>query len=80
MPIEVATANVFLALPLGSWKTGEVIHVRGGLEMEGRKKVGSKARHVEWVKRNVYARAAFESENGALSSDHYLECSKTERK
>ncbi|EMC98127.1 hypothetical protein BAUCODRAFT_105180 [Baudoinia panamericana UAMH 10762] len=35
MPIEVATAYVFLASPLGSYTTGEVIHVNGGIEMQG---------------------------------------------
>jgi NAD(P)-dependent dehydrogenase (short-subunit alcohol dehydrogenase family) len=35
MPIEVATAYVFLASPLGSYFTGEVIHGTGGLEMQG---------------------------------------------
>ena len=35
MPIEVATAYVFLASPLGSYFTGEVIHGTGGIEMQG---------------------------------------------
>lgn len=35
MPVEVATAYVFLASPLGSYTTGECIHVTGGLEMQG---------------------------------------------
>jgi len=35
MPIEVATAYVLLASPLGSYTTGEVIHVNGGIEMQG---------------------------------------------
>ncbi|KAJ9642023.1 hypothetical protein H2201_005948 [Coniosporium apollinis] len=35
MPIEVATAYVFLASPLGSYFTGEVIHGSGGIEMQG---------------------------------------------
>ncbi|GAB7353566.1 hypothetical protein MBLNU459_g3996t2 [Dothideomycetes sp. NU459] len=35
MPIEVATAYVFLASPLGSYFTGETIHGTGGLEMQG---------------------------------------------
>lgn len=35
MPIEVAGAYVFLASPLGSYFTGEVIHGTGGLEMQG---------------------------------------------
>jgi NAD(P)-dependent dehydrogenase (short-subunit alcohol dehydrogenase family) len=35
MPIEVATAYVFLASPLGSYFTGEVIHGTGGIEMHG---------------------------------------------
>ncbi|KAK5064290.1 hypothetical protein LTR84_000123 [Exophiala bonariae] len=35
MPIEVATAYVLLASPLGSYFTGEVIHGTGGIEMQG---------------------------------------------
>jgi len=35
MPVEVATAYVFLASPLGSYTTGETIHVTGGFEMQG---------------------------------------------
>jgi len=35
MPVEVATAYIFLASPLGSYFTGEVIHGTGGLEMQG---------------------------------------------
>lgn len=35
MPIEVAGAYVFLASPLGSYFTGEVIHGTGGMEMQG---------------------------------------------
>ncbi|TKA52298.1 hypothetical protein B0A55_11502, partial [Friedmanniomyces simplex] len=35
MPVEVATAYVFLASPLGSYTTGEVIHVNGGIETQG---------------------------------------------
>lgn len=35
MPIEVGTAYVFLASPLGSYTTGECIHVAGGIEMQG---------------------------------------------
>ncbi|ETI21606.1 hypothetical protein G647_07953 [Cladophialophora carrionii CBS 160.54] len=35
MPVEVATAYVHLASPLGSYCTGETIHVTGGLEMQG---------------------------------------------
>lgn len=35
MPIEVATAYVFLASPYGSYFTGEVIHGTGGIEMQG---------------------------------------------
>jgi len=35
MPIEVATAYVFLASPLGAYFTGEVIHGTGGIEMQG---------------------------------------------
>jgi NAD(P)-dependent dehydrogenase (short-subunit alcohol dehydrogenase family) len=35
MPIEVAVAYVFLASPMGSYFTGEVIHGTGGMEMQG---------------------------------------------
>lgn len=35
MPIEVATAYIFLASPLGTYFTGEVLHGTGGLEMQG---------------------------------------------
>ncbi|KAK4539833.1 hypothetical protein LTR36_010294 [Oleoguttula mirabilis] len=35
MPIEVATAYIFLASPLGSYTTGETIHVNGGIETQG---------------------------------------------
>ena len=35
MPIEVAGAYIFLASPLGSYFTGEVIHGTGGIEMQG---------------------------------------------
>lgn len=35
MPVEVATAYVFLAGPLGTFCTGETIHVNGGIEMQG---------------------------------------------
>ena len=35
MPVEVATAYVFLASPMGSYFTGETIHGTGGLEMQG---------------------------------------------
>jgi len=35
MPVEVAGAYVFLASPLGSYFTGEVIHGTGGSEMQG---------------------------------------------
>ncbi|KAF2142038.1 uncharacterized protein K452DRAFT_227474 [Aplosporella prunicola CBS 121167] len=35
MPVEVATAYVFLASPFGSYVTGEVIHNSGGIEMQG---------------------------------------------
>jgi len=35
MPIEVAGAYIFLASPLGSYTTGEVIHTSGGIEMQG---------------------------------------------
>jgi len=35
MPVEVAGAYVFLASPMGSYTTGETIHVTGGIEMQG---------------------------------------------
>lgn len=35
MPIEVATAYVFLASPYGNYFTGETIHGTGGMEMQG---------------------------------------------
>jgi NAD(P)-dependent dehydrogenase (short-subunit alcohol dehydrogenase family) len=35
MPIEVAVAYVFLASPMGTYFTGEVIHGTGGSEMQG---------------------------------------------
>lgn len=35
MPIEVATAYVFLASPYGTYFTGEVLHGNGGIEMQG---------------------------------------------
>lgn len=35
MPVEVAVAYVFLASPLGSYFTGEVLHGNGGLEVQG---------------------------------------------
>jgi len=35
MPVEVANAYVFLASPMGSYTTGECIHVSGGIEMQG---------------------------------------------
>lgn len=35
MPIEVAVAYVFLASPMGTYFTGEVIHGTGGIEMQG---------------------------------------------
>lgn len=35
MPIEVATAYIFLASPLGTYFTGEVLHGTGGMEMQG---------------------------------------------
>ncbi|KAK8160587.1 short chain dehydrogenase/ reductase-like protein [Phyllosticta citrichinensis] len=35
MPVEVATAYVFLASPYGSYFTGEVLHSNGGIEMQG---------------------------------------------
>ena len=35
MPIEIATAYIQLASPLGSYFTGETIHGTGGAEMQG---------------------------------------------
>lgn len=35
MPVEVATAYVFLASPMASYFTGETLHGTGGLEMQG---------------------------------------------
>ena len=35
MPIEVAVAYVFLASPMGSYFTGEVIQGTGGMDMQG---------------------------------------------
>ncbi|KAL1301523.1 hypothetical protein AAFC00_005766 [Neodothiora populina] len=35
MPSEVAGAYILLASPLGSYMTGETIHVSGGIEMQG---------------------------------------------
>lgn len=35
MPVEVATAYVLLASPLGSYATGETLHISGGIEMQG---------------------------------------------
>jgi len=35
MPIEVATAYVLLASPLGSYTTGEFIPVNDGVEVQG---------------------------------------------
>ena len=35
MPIEIATAYVFLASPLGNYFAGETIHGTGGMEMQG---------------------------------------------
>jgi len=35
MPVEIATAYVYLASPMASYFTGEVIHGTGGLEMQG---------------------------------------------
>ncbi|KAH0375909.1 NAD(P)-binding protein, partial [Aureobasidium melanogenum] len=35
MPVEVATAYVFLASPYGSYFTGEALHGTGGLEVQG---------------------------------------------
>lgn len=35
MPVEVATAYVFLASPQGTYFTGETLHGTGGLEMQG---------------------------------------------
>jgi len=35
MPVEMGTAYVFLASPLGSYFTGENLHGTGGLEVQG---------------------------------------------
>ena len=35
MPVEMATAYVFLASPLGSYFDGETLHGTGGLEVQG---------------------------------------------
>lgn len=35
MPVEIATAFIQLASPLGSYFTGECIHGTGGIEMQG---------------------------------------------
>lgn len=35
MPAEVATAYIMLASPMGSYATGETIHISGGIEMQG---------------------------------------------
>lgn len=35
MPVEMATAYVLLASPLGSYFTGETLHANGGIEMQG---------------------------------------------
>lgn len=35
MPVEIATAFIHLASPLGSYFTGECIHGTGGIEMQG---------------------------------------------
>lgn len=35
MPVEIATAYVFLASPLGTYFTGECLHGTGGLEVQG---------------------------------------------
>lgn len=35
MPVEMATAYVFLASLLASYFTGETVHWNGGLEMQG---------------------------------------------
>ncbi|KAF2759892.1 NAD(P)-binding protein [Pseudovirgaria hyperparasitica] len=35
MPVEVATAYILLASPLGSYATGETLHISGGIEMQG---------------------------------------------
>ena len=34
-PVEMATAYVFLASPMGTYFTGETMHGTGGLEMQG---------------------------------------------
>jgi NAD(P)-dependent dehydrogenase (short-subunit alcohol dehydrogenase family) len=35
MPVEVATSYVYLASPMATYITGEVIHNNGGIEMQG---------------------------------------------
>ncbi|CBY01201.1 hypothetical protein IAQ61_012073 [Plenodomus lingam] len=35
MPVEMATAYVYLASPMGSYCTGECLHGSGGIEMQG---------------------------------------------
>ena len=35
MPVEMGTAYVFLASPLGSYFTGETLHGNGGIEVQG---------------------------------------------
>jgi len=35
MPVEVAGAYVYLASPMASYSTGEVVHASGGIEMQG---------------------------------------------